>query len=133
MSKIWCLVLLVFLAMGACAAQVPNLVGNWTGIENGYSAEDGSYKLFENNGINSTISEQKDRFFKGNVSWMENGTKVVDSFAGVIGLDNKTLYVAELSKGYCIATIVSNDEMDIIYLADGAMGAASFEKLHRMK
>jgi hypothetical protein len=128
-----CLALLVFLAMGICTAQVPNLVGNWTGIENGYFAENGSYKLFENTSINATISEQKDRLFKGNVSWTENGTEVVDSFAGVIGLDNKTLYSAEFTEGYCVATIVSDDEIDLIYLADGTMGAASFEKLYRIK
>lgn len=132
MRKIWCIVLLVFLAMGICNANVPNLVGNWTSIEKGYAAENGSYKLFENN-ITGTFTEQKDRLFKGNVSWMENGTKVVDSFAGVIGPDNKTFYLTEIAGGYALGTIISDDEIELAYLADGATGTASLETLHRIK
>jgi hypothetical protein len=132
MRKIWCIVLLVFLAMGICNAKVPNLVGNWASIEKGYAAESGSYKLFENN-VNCTFSEQNDRLFKGNVSWMENGTKVVDRFAGVIAPDNKTFYSTEIAGGYALGTIISDDEIDITYLADGATGTASFQTLHRIK
>ncbi len=132
MNKMLCLILLAFLAMGICTAQVPNLMGKWTGFENGYTAENGSYKLFENSSV-SVVFEQKDRLFTGNVTYMENGKEMVDEFAGVIGSDNKTLYMTELTKGYVQATIISDDEIDLIYLADGEIGAASFEKLRRIK
>jgi hypothetical protein len=88
-----CWVLLILLSAGICTARVPDLVGNWTGSENGYFGEDGSYKLSENMSINLSIVEQKDRLFKGNITYMLNGTKVTEGFAGAIGLDNKTLYI----------------------------------------
>jgi len=47
MKRFLGLVLLVFLAMGICTAQVPNLIGNWTGFENEYAATYGSYKSID--------------------------------------------------------------------------------------
>jgi len=118
--------------MGISTAQVPNLVGNWTGFQNAYAAEDGSYKLMENMSINLNILEQKDRLFKGNIAYTLNGKEIVEGFAGAIGLDNKTLYIAESNKGYDLGTIISDDEVELIYLQDGAFGWASIEKLHRI-
>ncbi len=98
MRKLCCLAFLVFLAMGICTAQVPNLVGNWAGFENGYFATNGSYKL-ENLSINVNIIEQKDRLFRGNLTTaLEDGTRIAEDFAGTIGLDNKTLYIAEFGE-----------------------------------
>ena len=87
MRRFWFLVLLFFLAIGICTAQLPNLVGNWAGFENGYFASNGSYKL-ENLSINLIIVEQKDRLFRGNLTTaFENGTRITEDFAGAIGLE----------------------------------------------
>jgi hypothetical protein len=134
MKKTWCPALLVvFLTIGICAAGVPDLLGKWTGSENHYVAADGSYKLSENMSVSLSIVEQKDRLFTGNVTYTLNGKEMVGVFAGAIGLDNKTLYIAEFNEGYDFGTIISDDEIELIYLADGETGQASIDKLHRIK
>jgi hypothetical protein len=137
MKKIWsfALLVLVFWAMGVCAAEVPDLLGNWTGLGNGrYAAEDGSSKPIENWSVNVTIEEQKDRLFSGNMSYKDNnGTEIVEGFAGAIGVDNKTLYLAEYNEGYDIGTIISDDEIELIYLQDGKKGETELDRLHRIK
>ena len=134
MKKIWCFSLvLVFLATGICAAEVPNLLGKWTGVESWYGKVNESTKLIEDKSLNLTVEEQKDRLVTGNMTYMENGTKIVEGFSGVIGLDNKTLYIAEFKEGYDLGTIISNDDIELIYLEDGKMGGAEIDRLHRIK
>jgi hypothetical protein len=132
MRKIW-IVLSIILTTGISAAQVPNLVGNWTGSENGYYGEAGIYKLSENTSVNMAIVEQKDRLFTGNIRYTVNGTEIAERLAGAIGLDNKTLDIAEYDKGYDMGTIISNNEIELIYVEDGKSGWASIERLHRIK
>jgi hypothetical protein len=83
--------------------------------------------------INIDVTEQKDRLFTGNISYTLNGTKVVEGFAGAIGLDNKTFYIAEFKEGYDYGAIISGDEIELIYLQDGTMGWASTDEFHRVK
>ncbi len=126
-------VLLVLLTLGICNAQIPNLVGNWTGIENEYAATDSSYKLLENLSVSYAISEQNGRLFKGNVTYKVNETWVTEAFAGAIGPDNKTLYKAEIFKGYGIGAVISDNEFEMIPLEDGKSGHAIIAKVHRIK
>jgi len=136
MKKILCLALLVLvlLATGICAAKVPDLLGKWTGVESWYGEVNGSAKLTENKSLNVTVVEQKNRLFTGNLTYkLENGTGIVEGFAGAIGLDNKTLYFAEVDGGYDMGTIISNDEIELIYLQDGKMAEATIGRLHRIK
>ena len=136
MKKIWCfaLLVLVFLATGICAAEVPDLLGKWTGLESWYGAVNGSAKLAENESLNVTVVEQKNRLFTGNLTYKsENGTEIVEGFSGAIGLDNKTLYFAEFNEGYDMGTIISNDEIELIYLQDGKMAETTIGRLHRIK
>jgi hypothetical protein len=131
MKTIWCLVLMTFLAMGICTAKVPDLVGNWTASGNGYIAGQGFQKLPEDSLIFSIV-EQNGRLFAGNVTYTENETKIVVDFAGAIGLDNKALYRVEFNEGYSIGTIISEDEIEMIYLQDGETGRVFIDKLHRI-
>ena len=134
MKKIWCFSLvLVFLATGICAAEVPNLLGKWAGVESWYGKVNESTKLIEDKSLNLTVEGQKDHLFTGNMTYIENGTKVVEGFSGAIGLDNKTLYIAEFKEGYDLGTITSNDDIELIYLEDGKMGGAEIDRLHRIK
>ncbi len=121
------------MTMGICAAQVPDLIGNWTGSQNAYIAENGVYRLSENERTNLAITEQKDRLFTGYVTYPSNGKEIVENFAGAIGLDNKTLFIAELNEGYDFGTIISDDEIELIYLADGDQGRTVIDKLYRIK
>jgi hypothetical protein len=105
--------------------------------ENGLVGEvrraNGSAKLIENRSLNVTVMEQKDRFFVGNLSCKSaNGTEVVEGFAGAVGLDNKTLYISEFIEGYDLGTMISDDEMELIYLQDRKMAQTTIGRLHRV-
>lgn len=124
--------MLILMTTGICTAEVPYLVGNWTGSQNTYVAENGSYKLLENESTSLVITEQKDRLFTGYVTYPADGKEIVESLAGAIGLDNKMFYVAESSEGYDFGTIISEDEIELIYLADGENGRTVINRLYRM-
>jgi hypothetical protein len=125
---------MLFLATGICMAEVPDLVGNWTGLESWYGEVNGSVKLIENEGLNLTVAEQKNRLFTGNLTYKsENGTEIVEGFSGAIGLDNKTLYLSEFNEGYDMGTIISDDEIEMIYLQDGKKAETTIVRLHRIK
>jgi hypothetical protein len=128
------LLVIVFSATVICAAEVPDLQGNWTGLESWYGAVNGSAKLTENESLNLTVVEQKGRLFAGNLNYRSaNGTEIVEGFSGAIGQDNKTLYIAEFKEGYDLGTIISEDEIELIYLQDGKMGETTVSRLHRIK
>ena len=115
-------------------AEVPDLVGTWTGLESWYGEVNGSVKLIENEGLNLTVAEQKNRLFTGNLTYKsENGTEIVEGFSGAIGQDNKTLYLSEFNEGYDMGTIISDDEIELIYLQDGKKAETTIGRLHRIK
>jgi hypothetical protein len=136
MKQIWCLALLilVFLATGICSAEVPDLLGSWTGSWSGYDEGIGYSNLTENGRMILTVTEQEGRIFSGNITIKpKNETGSDEDFAGAIGLDNKTLYIAQFDKGYALGTIISNDEMELIYLSDGEKGSMAIDRLYRIK
>ena len=135
MKKIWifALLVLVFLATGITAAKVPDLQGNWTGSWSGYDDGKGYSNVSENGSILFNFEEQKDRLFVGNLTIKLKNETFASGFAGAIGLDNKTLYISQFDKGYSLGTIISNDEMELIYLSDGKGGSVAIDRLHRIK
>jgi hypothetical protein len=48
-------------------------------------------------------------------------------------LDNKTFYVGEMNEGYDFSTIISDDEIELIYLAEGENGRTVINTLYRVK
>lgn len=130
-QKIW-LGLLIILIAWISAAQATDLMGNWTGSTTGYVGSNGTYNLVENDSISFAIFEQNDRLFTGKVTYTRDGEKIIEDFAGAIGADNKTLYITE-SKGYGFGTIISDDEIELIYLENGETVLAAIDKLHRLK
>ena len=135
MKKIWifALLVLVFLATGITAAKVPDLQGNWTGSWSGYDDGKGYSNVSENGSILFNFEEQKDRLFIGNLTIKLKNETFASGFAGAIGLDNKTLYISQFDKGYSLGTIISNDEMELIYLSDGKGGSVAIDRLYRIK
>ena len=119
---------LMLATMGLSMADIPNLVGNWTGSYEGYANGIG-YKN-ETGALSLVISEQKGRLFTGNLSELGQGT---GGFSGVIALDNKTFYIAEYDMGYDIGTVLSNDTIELLYLEDGEKGGAFIDEFHRVK
>jgi len=135
MKKIlsFALLVLVFLATGISAAKVPDLQGNWTGSWSGYNDGKGYSNVSENGSILFNFEEQRDRLFIGNLTIKLKNETFASGFAGAIGLDNKTLYISQFDKGYSLGTIISNDEMELIYLSDGKGGSVAIDRLYRIK
>jgi hypothetical protein len=135
MRKSWYLGLLAlaFLATGICAAEIPNLVGNWTGSWDAYLGNEFTSST-ANGSINYAFTEQEGRIFVGKISSkLENGTEFDKGFVGAIGLDNQSLYIAESDRGYTFGTIISSDEIELIYLQDGENIEASIDSIHRIE
>lgn len=104
--------------MGIATADIPHLIGNWTGPYVEYNASEG---FSENEGgfffIN--ITEQKDRIFVGNSSYIKaDGTPVRMKMAGVISADGTELSVVEQNNGYSHGKILGSDAFELTYLSD---------------
>jgi hypothetical protein len=130
MKKILALALSVpvLLATGIGVAEIPNLVGNWTGLGDQYF-QGKDYQ--EGLSLNMTVVEQRGRLFTGNLTYELNGTETVEGFSGAIGLDNKTFYMAEFREGFDMGTIVSKNEIELLYLQDGSRAQTEIDRLHR--
>ncbi|HOT07223.1 MAG: hypothetical protein A4E45_00459 [Methanosaeta sp. PtaB.Bin039] len=128
----------VLAIIGISAADVPDLVGTWTGTFEGYQNGMGYVARNETGIMILTISEQTGRLFTGNLSLNVSsipedlGTRA-EGFSGIIALDNKTLYIAEYDKGYDIGTIISNDTIELNYLEDGENGCALIDTFQRVR
>lgn len=106
-------------ATGICVAEVPDLVGNWAGSGPGYHEGTGYVEEADYVTLSLTIVEQKDRLFAGNMTYQVNGTDVVEGFFGVFGADNKTFHIAEFGSGTDLGMVISDDEIELIYIQDG--------------
>ena len=121
---------LMFATIGLSAAEIPNLVGNWTGSYEGYAYGIGYKAANETDAITLVISEQQGRLFTGNLREMGQGTAAV---SGVIALDNQTFYMTESDGGYDIGTVLTSDTIELLYLEDGEKGGAFIDEFHRVK
>ncbi|VVB71554.1 Uncharacterised protein [uncultured archaeon] len=135
--KTICFFALLFLVLSAteiCAAEIPDLLGKWNGSWISYDEGKGLHNMTDNESIIVAFTEQQGRIFAGNLTIMlENGAKLEEGFAGAIGLDNRMLQIAEFDGGYSQGTIISNDEIELIYLNDGENASIAIDKLYRMK
>ncbi len=127
------LALFVLLAgTGLSVAEIPNLVGNWTGTMAGYTEGLGYIELNASEAIKFVVSEQRDRLFTGQfIVKLQNGSERMEAFSGSIGLDNKTLYIAEYDQGYDMGTIISKDEIELSYLEDGEVAKMAIDRFRR--
>lgn len=115
-------------------AEVPDLKGNWTVSWGGYDARVGYSNATQNEPFLMTITEQQGRVFSGNLTYKHrNGTAAIEGLAGAIGSDNKSLYIAEVSEGYALGSIISKDEIELIYLSSGKAMSVAIDKLSRAK
>jgi hypothetical protein len=136
MKKVCCLALMfiVLLFTGISAAEVPELLGKWNGSWSSYDESRGLHTMTNNESLAFDFTEQENRIFAGNLTIvLENEIEINQGFAGAIGLDNKTLYITEFDRGYVQGTIISNDEIELIYLADGENASVAIDRLYRMK
>ncbi|MGA9097846.1 MAG: hypothetical protein WB392_02815 [Methanotrichaceae archaeon] len=47
-------------------------------------------------------------------------------------MDNKTLNIAEFDKGYALGAVISDNEIELIYLVDGKNGSVAVDELRRV-
>lgn len=113
-------------------AEVPNLVGLWSGVGTGYGDEQGYVSDEDSDILTMNVTEQQGRIFNGVVTYMEEGVEMAEEFAGVIALDNVTFYIAEFGAGYDVGTIISEDEIELLYLQDGEGGGVYIDSLRRV-
>ena len=109
----------------------PNLVGNWSGPAKGY-IEGVGYGESGNVTMMLVITEQKDRLFTGYMVFpLKSGGTRNEGFAGVINRDGKTFRTVEHGSGYCDGTIVSANEIELIYMDDVEPTMLSLDTLKR--
>lgn len=124
------LVLFALLLPMVGAEEVPNLVGNWTGV--------GSAAIYEIRDIlpgdptNLTYVEEPVSKFTMNIT-EQNGRKFVgtkfpnihpeesEAILGAIGFDNETLYMVD-ENGILDGRLISINEMEIVYRQEGPSG-----------
>jgi hypothetical protein len=133
MKESLCIALLamIFLATGISMAEIPDLQGKWIASWNEFYQGTGFVNdTTENGSLIFNFTDQKDRLFSGNMTYMVgNETKVTKELAGAVSLDNKTLYLAEFDGGYDEGTIISDNEIELIHLDD--RGEVAIDRLHR--
>lgn len=91
-----------------------NLVGNWAGTSAGYVWKTSGYEVYRDI-ITLRITDQDDRFFQGQVSFMMNGTMVTKDIAGVFARDGKTVETIEFPDGFSDGMIVNADEIWFVF------------------
>lgn len=105
--------------------EVPSLVGTWKG-ENVTVSDQKGYKEWKEKVV--TITEQKDRRFRGTFSYPD-GTK---NFFGVIYPDNKSFtWVASNSRGYNHGRILANGQISACYVESWEQATAGCATLKR--
>ncbi len=106
--------------------NIPNLIGTWDG-ENKTISEKKGYKT-RNKTIH--ITEQKDRRFKGHVTY--SGRKF--NFLGVIYPDNQSFtWVSKGSRGYNHGRILSKEKIAACYVEAGIEATAGCATLKKAK
>ena len=112
-------------------AGMPNLIGNWTGTYTGYIEETG-YQVFYGV-VTMKVSEQNDRLFKGQTTFLVNGTVITTNFAGVLSRDGKSFETVEYPDGFSDGVIISEDEIELIFRDNTNPSRIAIDTLKRSK
>jgi len=110
---------------------IPNLTGTWTGTMQGYEQNTG-FSDYPNQTMTVFVTGQQGRILSGHYIWTSNGTVVTEGFAGVIGADGRTLTTAEENEGYSSGSILSGNEIELIWHHAGADYSVAIDSLKRV-
>ena len=141
MKAILCTILLLCIAACAgctspgtispAATATPDLTVNWTGSLKG-SVEGIGYIESPNGGMTLHITEQKDRIFFGQLSITEaNGSVSNRQLSGALSRDGKTFTIVQYDSGYDLGTVVSNNEIEFVYMNDNHPAAIVIDSFRR--
>ena len=142
MKTILCTILLLCIAACAgctspgtttpAATTNPDLIGNWTGSLKG-SVEGIGYIESPNGSLTLRITEQKNRIFFGQLSIAEaNGSVSTRQLSGAISRNGKTFTLVQYDGGYDLGTVVSNDEIEFVYMNDKDPAAIVIDSFTRI-
>lgn len=112
------------------APATPDLIGTWTGTMLNYDSGIGSTDS-GNATIRMVVSNQKGRFFTGNLEWTNNGTASGIPIAGVIGRNGRTFTLIEKGNDYLFGEILATDEIELTNLNDASSGRMSITTMTR--
>ncbi|MGV8129387.1 MAG: hypothetical protein ACP5NN_05810 [Methanolinea sp.] len=100
------------------APKYPSLLGNWSGTMMGY-VEGQGFTEYKGSVMTMSVTEQKDRIFKGDFIFTDpTGLKDSEKFAGVINRDERSFTIVEGGGGYTFGSLITPDEMELIYVDD---------------
>ena len=118
--------------VGITTADIPDLVGNWTGPYVEYNSGEG-FSEVESGLFFLNITEQKDRIIIGYTSFKKSdGTQVSRELAGVISADGTELSLAEQNNGYSNGKIIGPDEFELTYLSDNDPISVAIDTFYRI-
>lgn len=118
-------------ATPAADAEIPNLVGTWTGSAVGHVNTFG----FRNEGAPVyTFTEQKGRAFAGytEYSHYKGGDRKIEEFSGVINMRNE-IVMAQKEAGFTLGDLLGPDTIELAYAEDGDEAKAFLITLTRQK
>jgi hypothetical protein len=102
--------------IGTTLAEVPDMVGNWTGTCEGYMGDTGfvDYPL---GSFSLNITEQKNLVFAGFFLTKDKaGAAIKKPTAGVLNTEGTGFYLAEEKQGFSYGEIIGPDEMRLTYI-----------------
>lgn len=122
-----CLAALLLVAAPALAADVPSLLGTWSGEQEGAGARDG----FKKGPVTLIVGEQQGRAFTGKVIYPQGAGEGSSPFYGSIATDGRMVSIAD-EDGAAFGT-VEGDTLQLCYVETGADAASACVELTRQK
>ena len=114
----------------APAAAAPDLTGNWTGSPQGYS--EGTGYVGSNNTLALQVTGQEGRIFSGTLSIVEaNGSISTRHIAGAISRDGKSFTLVQSDTGYDLGTVISENEIELMYVTDQDPATVAIDSFKR--
>jgi len=115
----------------ASGADIPSLVGTWTGSAVGHVNSHG----YRSEGAPVyNITEQKGRVFTGytEYSHFKGDARKVEEFSGVINVRNE-IFMAQDEAGFTIGDLIGPDTIELAYVEEGDEAKAFLITLTRQK
>jgi hypothetical protein len=107
------------------------MLGNWTGSAKGY-IERAGYRDFSVANLTMSVTEQHDRFFSGTMTFpLANGSTRSEAFAGVIWTGGKSFRIVEYASGHDDGIILSENEIEMVYMDDNDPSFIMLDTLKR--
>lgn len=113
------------------APKYPDLLGNWSGAMTGYVDGQG-FTDYEGSVMTMSVTEQKNRIFSGDFIFTHpSGSTDIEKFVGVINRDERSFTIVEGSGGYTFGTLITPDEIELIYADDDEPIDVAIDTLRR--